>query len=174
MASLSRRKLIAAAAVAPLAGAVSGAHAPPFSAIAAPKVDATRRSKPDPLLARTAAWIAERDAIDAMMHEWQDQETALCERIKPMTFTQAYRCHLPEARAMRALDRKIKTGLRRLDRTARAIVLLRPVSAEGALAKIRMSLRIQGPYDWEDYAFALAQDGYEQLALMLTRVEEPR
>ncbi len=73
---------------------------------------------------------------------------------------------------MRALDRRIKTGLRRLERMARAIVLLRPMSAEGALAKIRVGLRIQGPYDWEDYAFALVQDGCDQLALMLTREED--
>ncbi len=169
LSSISRRKVIAGAAVAPLtlssiAQAVPGRRELPRCALPiAPGLGS------DPVLARTEAWIAERDAIDAMMGEWQDLEAALCETVKTsaITLTQAYRCGLPEARAMRALDRKIKTGLRCLERKARTIVLIRPMSAEGALAKIRMGLRIQGPYDWEDYAFALAQDGCEQLAIIL-------
>ncbi len=47
---------------------------------------------------------------------------------------------------------------------------MRPTSAQGALAKIMVGLRIQGPYDWNDEIVeALVQDGCEQLALMLAR-----
>lgn len=167
MPKICRRKLIVGVAAAPLA--LSGARAKPGSAEGSRASPIAPTSKPDPVLARAAAWIAERDAIDAMMREWQELEVALCEKIGPtaIPLTRAHRCGLSEARAMRALDRRIKTGLRRLERMARAIVLLRPMSAEGALAKIRVGLRIQGPYDWEDYAFALVQDGCDQLALML-------
>ncbi|MGE3583123.1 MAG: hypothetical protein AB7J28_17120 [Hyphomonadaceae bacterium] len=168
MAKLSRRKLIAGAAAAPLAGALNGpAHAAPGRV--APRTPPT--AKADPVVAKVEAWIAERDAIDAMLEEWADLESALCDKIKPtpMSLTQACRSGLPEARAMRALDRKIKSGLRRLERAAQGIVLMRTSSAEGALAKIRLGVRIQGPYDWnDDYVYALVQDGCEQLALMLS------
>lgn len=165
MSKLSRRNVIAGAAAAPLVGAVKGVSPAP-RARAAPKAEA----KTDPVVAKVAAWIAERDAIDAMMLEWQDLESALCEKIRTttMSLTHAYRSGLAEARAMRALDRKIKPGLRRLERAAQRIVLMRTKSAQGALAKIRLGVRIQGPYDWnDDYVYALVQDGCEQLALML-------
>ena len=85
-----------------------------------------------------------------------------------MNLSQAGRSGLPEARAMRALDRKIKSAGKKLDRRAARIVLKRVTSRrEGALAKIEMGLRIQGPYDWEEYAFALIQDGCEQLRARL-------
>jgi hypothetical protein len=168
MAKFSRRKLIGGGAAAALA--LNGAaHARQDRADAGRMPPTALASKPDPVLARVTAWIADRDAIDAMMRQWQDQEVALCETCKRlgMPLTRAYSSRLPEARAMRELDRKIKTGLQRLERQARRLVLMRPRSVQGALAKVRMGLKIQGPFDWEDYAFALAQDGCEQLARML-------
>ena len=167
MPKLSRRNLIAGAAAAPLAlngYSAEGAAAKPARKPPAPV------AKADPVVAKVEAWLADRDAIDAMMLEWQDHESALCDRIEstPMNLTAACRSGLPEARAMRALDRKIKPGLKRLHRVAQHIVLMRTTSAEGALAKIRLGLRIQGPYDWnDDYVYALVQDGCEQLALIL-------
>lgn len=170
MAKISRRKLIAGAAATPLA--LNGAaHAAKPGRAEAPHTS-PRAPDADPVVAKVTAWIAERDAIDAMMREWQDWEVALCAKIKSrgMSLTQACRSGLPEARAMRALDRKIKPGLRRLERVAQRIVLMRPMSAQGALAKIRLGVKIQGPYDWnDDYVYALVQDGCEQLALMLAR-----
>ena len=164
MAKLSRRIFIAGAAAAPLAGAarVGGASC------AKPSTPAPARAsvaKSDPIVAKVAEWIAVQDTREAMMLEWQDWENALCAKIKPtrMNLTQAARSGLPEARAMRALDRKIKTAGKKLDRAAGRIVLMQPISQQGALAKIELGLRIQGPYDWEDYAYALLQDGFEQL-----------
>jgi hypothetical protein len=171
MPKLSRRNLIAgAAAAAPLA--LNGHSAGPAAADKERLPPNVVAPKPDPVVAKVEAWLADRDAIDAMMLEWQDQESALCDRIAgtEMTLTQACRSGLAEARAMRALDRKIKPGLKRLHRAAQRIVLMRTTSAEGALAKIRLGLRIQGPYDWnDDYVFALVQDGCEQLAQILAR-----
>lgn len=167
MSKLTRRKLIAGAAAAPLV--LNGAaHATPEEGRPTPRTSPA--PKPDPVVAKVAAWMAERDAIDAMMEEWAELEVALFDKLKPrgLSLTQACRSGLPEARAMRALDRKIKPGLRRLHRQAARVVLMRPTSAQGALAKIRLGVKIQGPYDWnDDYVYALVQDGCEQLALML-------
>ncbi|PZO47647.1 MAG: hypothetical protein DCF16_17450 [Alphaproteobacteria bacterium] len=165
MPKLSRRNLIAGAAAAPLAlnGAVHAAPAAPRTSPA---------STPDPVVAKAAAWLADRDSIDAMAEEWSALEVVLFDKVKAMKLSveRGMRSGLPEARAMRVLDRKIKVGLRRLERTARVIVLMRPTSAQGALAKISVGMRIQGPYDWnDDYVYALVQDGCEQLALMLAR-----
>src|SRR4029077_18831972 len=86
MSQFTRRKLIAGAAVAPLALNGAAAHPAPAS-LGRPEGRGTSpiapASKPDPILAKTVAWTAERDAIDAMMREWQDHEAALCARTKP-------------------------------------------------------------------------------------------
>lgn len=148
MTKISRRKLIAAAA-APLAGALNGG---------------TRNAKADPVIAKVCEWMAARDAHDALGLEWQKQEKQLLAKTRgAMNMTQAARTKLAEARAMRLLDKRIAADWKRLKRAAGRIVLMRPTTTAGALAKIEMALRIQGPYDWEDYAYALMQDGYEQL-----------
>lgn len=164
--SISRRKLITGAAVAPLA--LNGA------AHAAPAKPAARASitEADPVVAKAAAWMAAYDAREALLREWQDQETALFAKVKAANISvdRGMRSQMPEARAMRALDRRIKAARKKLDRDAGRIVLMRPTSAQGALAKIMVGLRIQGPYDWNDEIVeALVQDGCEQLALMLAR-----
>jgi hypothetical protein len=148
MAKLSRRRLIAAAAAAPLGGA-AGAPA----------------RKIDPVLGKVRAWIAAKDAQDRLVRDWQDLERRLCDRIRPlsMTLTRACRSGLPEARAMRALMRRIKAADRKLDRDAAQIVLMRATTQAGALAKIEMGLRLQEPLDCDEYAWALIQAGFEQL-----------
>jgi hypothetical protein len=162
MSKICRRKLVAVVAAAPLV-----IH-PSSSTVASRSPNA---SLPDPVVGRVEAWIAERDAIDAMMEEWADLEVAVCAKFKShsLSLTRACRSQAPEAQAMRLLDRKIKSGLRRLHRKARRIVMMRPTSAQGALAKVWLGMRIQGPYDWNDeYIYALMRDGCEQLSLMLT------
>jgi hypothetical protein len=165
--SISRRKLITGAAVAPLAlnGAAHAAPAKPGREARTAPAPA-----PDPVVAKAAAWMAAYDAREALIREWQHQETALFAKVKAagLSVDRGMRSQMPEARAMRALDRKIKTSRKKLDRDAGRIVLMRATSAQGALAKIRVGLRIQGPYDWNDEIVeALVQDGCEQLALML-------
>jgi hypothetical protein len=166
MAKISRRKLIAGAAVAPLA--LNGA------AHAAPAKPAARASitEADPIVVKVAAWMAAADAREAMLEQWSDLDAALIAKRKAMKLSaaQARRERLPETRAMRALDRKIKAASKKLDRDAGRIVVMRSTSAQGALAKIRLGLRIQGPYDWnDDIVEALVQDGCEHLALLLAR-----
>jgi len=169
MAKISRRKLIAGAAAAPLA--LNGAaHAAKPGRAEAPRTGTT--SPPDPVVAKAAAWMAAYDAREALIREWQHQETALFAKVKVANISvdRGMRGGMAEARAMRALDRKIKTARKKLDRDAGRIVLMRATSAQGALAKIMVGLRIQGPYDWNDEIVeALVRDGCEQLALMLER-----
>lgn len=163
MTQISRRKLIAGAAATPLT--IQDA----LPALA-PRRQAPSSPLKDPVVSKVEAWIGKRDAIDSMMEEWADLEVAVCAKMKSndLSLTQACRSQMLEARAMRSLDRKIKSGLRRLHREARRIVLMRPTSAQGALAKVRLGMRIQGPYDWNDeYVYALVQDGCEQLAIFL-------
>lgn len=165
MPKLSRRKFIAGAAAAPLA-LDSAAHAQP-AVLAPPRAIA---SKPDPIVAKVAAWMADYDAREAMIRRWQDWESALCEKARPMgmNLTQAGRSGLPEARAMRALDGRIEVASKKLDRAAGRIALMRPTSAHGALAKIELGLKIQGPYDWEELAHALISDGCADLRAATT------
>jgi hypothetical protein len=151
MPKLSRRTMIAAAAAAPLGGGMNGAEAA------------------DPVVVKVGEWKAAKAAQDVMVREWQGLESVLLDRAQAlgMDLAQAHRSRLPEARAMRALMRRIEAMDGPLDRATGRIVLMRPSSTAGALAKIELGLTIQGPHDWEEYAYALVQDGWEQLVRYL-------
>lgn len=114
MAKLSRRNLIAGAAAAPLT--LSGAaHAAPAKPAARASVTET-----DPIVAKVAAWMAAYDAREALIREWQDHENALYAKVKTMNISvdRGMRSGMAEARAMRALDRKITASRKKLDREA--------------------------------------------------------
>lgn len=154
--SLSRRKLIAAVAAAPLIAASAGMAPSPQRA-------------PDPVIAKVRSWVAAKEGQDALVRRWQDLENRLCDKIRPLGrgLTQASRSALPEARQMRTLMRQIRLADRKLDRAAGRLILQRAKSPEGALAKIEMGLRIQEPLDCEEHAWALLQSGFEELSLLL-------
>src|SRR5690606_35388794 len=81
MAKISRRNVIAGAAVAPLA--LNGAaHAAPEKP--GREVRTAPTSKPDPVVAKAASWIAAYDAREALIWEWQHQETALFAKVKAL------------------------------------------------------------------------------------------
>jgi hypothetical protein len=158
MSPFSRRKLIAAVAAAPL-----------IEASAQRGQGKQRASAGDPVIAKARGWIVAKESQDALVRQWQDLESRLCERIRPLGLglTQASRSALPEARQMRSLMRKIRLVDHRLDRAAGRLVPLRAKSPEGALAKIEMGLRIQEPLDCEEYAWALLRGGFEELSSFL-------
>jgi hypothetical protein len=163
---LSRRALIAGALVAPVANSA-----------ATSSMVTIRLSEPsDPVIAKAAAWIAADAAIDAMTLEWQDLESQLFDKAAALRIKteKACRSRLPEARAMRALDRKIRAGYRDLALSAGEISLLRSISVAGALAKIELGLRVQGPYDWQDHALELAEGGIAELRALTTSKQELR
>src|SRR6185312_12946635 len=123
MSSLSRRKLIAAVAAAPLIAAPAGIGPNP------------QRSR-DPVIAKVQSWMAAKERQDALIVTWQDLENRLCNKIRPLGIglTQASRSALPEARQMRTLMRQVRLADRKLDRAAGHLVLVRATSPEGALA----------------------------------------
>jgi hypothetical protein len=145
MAKLSRRKLIAGVAAAPLVGTV----------VAPPKVD--------PLVAKVRAWLADREAADGLMHQWQRLETALYRKHGAMSTREAIRAGHAEGRQMKVLDARYRAASKKLDRRAGRLVLARAVTTEGALAKVEMGLRIQEPLDCEEFSWALIQGGFEEL-----------
>lgn len=126
---------------------------------------------PDPLVERVAAWITERQRLDALTFAWQRLETQLMSRAKTLGVDMdvARGRRLPEARAMRALDAKMETYHRKLADLAEAASIMRAVSAEGALAKVQLGLHVQGRYGWQDHALELLQGGADELGLFLER-----
>ncbi|MGE0047298.1 MAG: hypothetical protein AB7T08_16205 [Hyphomonadaceae bacterium] len=155
--ALSRRKLLGVAVAAPAAAA------------------ATRnmRDAVDSIVDAVAAWMRGRDALEALYAEWRGAENALVAKVRSrgLTLANARAGGAPEARRMRALDRRITKALRVLDRQA-ALIARRPArTPAGAIAKIAMGLRIQGPADWADsFVYPLIADGVAHL----TRAERAR
>jgi hypothetical protein len=132
------------------------------------------KPRSDPVVAEVDAWMAAHETRETLIRQWQDLEAALIDKATAMKISvdQAMRSRMAEARTMRALDKDISALRRTLDRDARRIVLMRATSARGALAKIRLGLRIQGPHNWNDGAVeALVEDGCRQLALCSTKRE---
>ena len=117
------------------------------------------------MIAEVATWVGAKDAVEALEQEWRDLERRLAVKVRPLTIDliEGGRSSLPEARAMRALTRKMRAADRELERVAERIALMRARSVAGALAKIELGLQIQGPYDWQDHALALVRGGVEQL-----------
>lgn len=68
---------------------------------------------------------------------------------------------------MRSLEQELKNADRKLDAVEARIAQTPSISVEEALAKIELGLMIQGPYDWEDHAHALARDGLKELRRLL-------
>ena len=134
-----------------------------LAAAAARLVAGTEIEPADPLTDQVRAWVAERDAADELQAQWGQLERTLNVRRGAMSLTAATRSGFPEARKMRALMRQIRAADRKLDRMTARLVAARPRSAEGALSKIEMGLRIQQPLDSEEYSWALIKSGYDAL-----------
>lgn len=146
----SRRALITGAVTAPLA------------------LDAMTRRRTkgvgDPLVKAVAAWIAARGEYEQMAIAWSELESQLATRMRGrLSLARARRSNLADARAMRTLDKQMTLAEAGLEQGARRIKSMRPISLQGALAKLEMCLRIQGRHDWQDHAFGLAEDAFKHL-----------
>ncbi|WP_135211572.1 hypothetical protein [Vitreimonas flagellata] len=160
MPKLSRRTLIGA-----LPLAVDAAlHPRPAEA---PQLRPARiaPSAVDDLLEEIRAWIQTHTARDAMVCAYSDAEGRLFLKAKALGLSPSriLRSNLDDARALKVLNRDIKSADRKLDRAAARIAQTRPQSLEAAMAQIDMGLLIQGPYDWDDHAYALIQSGRAHL-----------
>lgn len=119
----------------------------------------------DALLEEIRAWTQTHAARDAMVCAYSDAEGRLFLKAKALGLSPSriLRSTLEDARALKALNRDIKSAERTLDRAAARIAQTRPQSFEAAMAQIDMGLLIQGPYDWDDHAYALIQSGRAHL-----------
>jgi hypothetical protein len=128
-----------------------------------------RQAVPDPIVAKAGMWIAGKAEIEAMIIEWQDLENVLFGKARAMKikFHKATGSRMTEARAMRAISRKMDAAYLALEDLAAEISAMTPVSAAGALAKIDLGLRVQDPYAWNEHAFELAEDGVKHLGRMV-------
>jgi hypothetical protein len=125
----------------------------------------------DPLVATAAAWIEERERLEVMIRKWKQLETRLFRRARGLGIAidaaRSRRC--PEVQAMRRLDRKMETIYAVLANLEREAAAMRPLSAEGALAKIELGMRVQGRFNWQDHAWELTEDGIAALRALATR-----
>lgn len=147
MAKFTRRNLILAALAAPLIGA------------------ATAKAAADPVFPLARKWLEGRKRADALMAEWGDLEDQL-----PSGMLGKRGRHLPQQKAMRAINRELKRLLAKLNRDAERISHMRARSAAGALAKIEMALTILEPVDVEEHSWGLVNSGFADL----TRLGERR
>jgi hypothetical protein len=178
MPGLSRRKLVVGALAAPvgvaLAGTWAGATQPSASARGVRHLNwstgPTHPASPDhssldPVMARASEWIAACELAAAMEAEWRGLETRLFGRaaLLKMDCSLACRSGLGEARAMRALDRRIEAAYRKMRRVAGEAAAQPAVSMAGALAKIELGVRVQGEFDWREHALELIKGGVEEV-----------
>jgi len=116
-----------------------------------------------------AEWIAADGSLTAMQLEWQEPESQLFDKAKRMKIgcERATRSNLPEAQAMRGLDARIRETLQQLAVSADEISQIPATTIEGALAKIELGMKVQGPFDWQNSALELLQDGIAELRAMM-------
>lgn len=163
---LSRRKLMVAALAAPMAGYAAHEASAATTPIVEPR---------DPLIAKTASWVAANARIDAMLVAADELQGQVFEKARKLQIkgNKACRSRVPEARRYRALSRKITAGYRDLERLAGEITMMSAVSVEGALAKIELGLNVQGPFDWRDYALEITESGIAELRQMTAVKGDP-
>jgi hypothetical protein len=156
----SRRKLLASVMAVPVLVRAS----PSASPLRLPGFRNT-----DDLTVQAAQWIVTEERVAAMQLKWQVFEGLLFDKARwmKMSCEMACRSDLPEAQAMRTLDSEIEATRRWLDASAQEIRITPATTVAGAIAKIELGLKVQGPYDWQDHARELLEDGIAELRSFL-------
>jgi anti-sigma factor RsiW len=133
-----------------------------------------KSQRADPLVLANARWQAARSKVDAKTAEWQKLEHRLFAkaRSRAMDFAAAGKSDLPEAKAMRALDRKIRRGYLRLAESAKRVRATRATSILGALAKIELGLKVQGLFDWKANAQELLEEGVMEARELIATIND--
>lgn len=125
----------------------------------------------DPVVTMAAAWIMKRQVLEEMIYEWQRQEKQLFKKAKLLNVMIDDACgpRFPEAAVMKALDRRMDRTYDVLETMAQNASRLPAITAEGALAKIDLGLRVQGRYQWQPNALELIECGVQELAELHSR-----
>lgn len=154
-------------------GVLAGSLAIPVFSTAPASVEGLQGAGafPDPLIAKAEAWITAPRRLDALTLEWGRLETQVRDKARRLGIEMyaARARRFPEAQAMRALDRRIDAAYRDLEGLAVEASLMRAVTVEGAVAKLDLSMRIQGSYSWQDHARELAEGGIAELRSFTTQ-----
>jgi hypothetical protein len=147
-----------------------GAFAGPAAAQASLAANLPTSAAPDELASKAAEWIATANRLTAMQLRWQHFETLLFAKARQMNMSCEHACqsNLPEAQAMRALDTEIEETRRKQVATAGEIRLIPATTISGAIAKIELGLKVQGPFDWQDHALELLEDGIVELRRLVS------
>lgn len=158
---VSRRDML----VSPLAIPLNGTAAAQAGSVRAPQSG----ELPDPVLAVAAAWIANRQSLEAMIFEWQRLEKQLIKRAKTfdVAIDEARGRKVREAAAMTALDLRMARAYSVLETLARDASRLPAVTAEGALAKVGLGVKVQGRYGWQPFALELLESRAGDLGAFL-------
>jgi len=165
-ARLSRRKLMAAALVMPMAAPAARGAFP------AAEVQA---GAPDPLIAKAAEWIAANARLDALSVEADDLQGAVFDKARAQGIGggKACRSRMPEARAWRAKKQEYEQACRSLAKLTGEIRKMRAFTVAGAIAKIELSLHVQYE-DWSEHAFEPVEEGIAELRQLALHPLESR
>ena len=160
MSRVSRRKLLARGTALIAAGSASEIG-----------IDLSATASEDPVKLEADLWFAADDYRSALVAEWQRLETALFEKARAMQISCEAACEgdLSEAKAMRAQAAQIAKMDHLLRERAGEISSTKATAMVGAIAKIELSLRVQGPWDWRDHALELAEGGLADLRELTKR-----
>jgi hypothetical protein len=161
MTKISRRELIVDAIAVPIL-------APATSAVVVPACPPLKIAS-DNLVEKAAEWIAADEHLTALELRWQALESQLFDKARRMKMScdKATRSNMPEAQAMRAIDREIEDIHRRLAASADEVSQTPSATIAGAIAKIELGLKVQGPYDWRDHAQELLENGIAELRAII-------
>lgn len=162
MKDVSRRSLLAASIAAPLITPSAKRRRRDLSTL--------MQAGNDPLVERASAWAVDATNVEAMQHRWQDLESIVFDRAHELNISCSDACDSdwPEAREMRFLSAQMDRGYRRLERNAGRVSRIIAITASGALSKIELGLKWQGPYDWwKPYAWELMEDGIAELRTII-------
>jgi hypothetical protein len=142
-----------------------GAFAGPAAAQASLAANLPTSAAPDELASKAAEWIATDSRLTALQLSWQHFETLLFAKARQLKIDCAHACqsNLPEAQAMRALDTEIEATRRQQAAAAGEISLIPATTISGAIAKLELGLKVQGPFDWQPHALELLEDGIAEL-----------
>lgn len=158
MKDMSRRSLLAASIATPLVGPSAKRRRRDLSTLL--------QNGDGPLVERASAWAVDATNIEAMQYRWQDLESLVFDRALELKMCCSEACDSdwPEAKEMRLLSAQIERGYRRLERNAGRVSRMIAITPTGALSKIELGLKWQGPYDWwKPYAWELMEDGISEL-----------
>ncbi len=167
-AGFSRRNLLAAS----LAGVAVGKARTGDALASGVVADVTQAlSSGDPVLGLCAQWTARRQSLEELIFEWQRLEQLVMTRAKKLglDMDEAVGTRFPEAITMAMINREMLAAYDNLDDLTGRARGLTATSGEGALAKIGLGLRVQGPYNWEPNARELVESGVSELREICSR-----